>query len=242
MESPFRFEFKYPISYTKARVLEQAIKRAGLQQDAHSTYADGSYDVTSLYYDSYDLFDYTEKTGGYKERKKIRLRIYEPYLNHSKYGFLEIKHKYGMMNRKSKIRLTREELEAFLKDGKRTLFSRKWEPHELAVKETILSHMIQRSVKPSAYVTYKRSAYMTPDKSVRITFDSEIYTKKGNTLSEQQFLIPVAPGMVIMEVKYQDLLPHWMRRVILAHDLERSPYSKYEMSLNSIHHYHPIPR
>ena len=103
--TPFRFEFKYPMSITQARLLEQEIRQLGLAPDAFSTYDDGSYDVTSLYFDSYDFYDYDEKAGGFQERKKIRLRIYEPFLDKSEYGFLEIKHKYGMTNKKSKVKI-----------------------------------------------------------------------------------------------------------------------------------------
>lgn len=238
----YRFEFKYPVSSAQGQMLEQEIIAAGLYRDSHATYDDGSYDVTSLYYDSYNLFDFDEKVGGFRERKKVRLRIYEPYLENSSYGFLEIKHKFGMRNRKSKIKLTREDLDAFLLEGKRVLLERAWQESEQNVKDIILSHLIRRSVRPTAFVTYRRSAYATPDTSIRITFDRELHTKGSENLSVHEFLLPVAPNVTIMEVKYQDLLPHWMKRVILSHNLKHRPFSKYEKSINTIHRHHPVPR
>ena len=240
--TPFRFEFKYPMSITQARLLEQEIRQLGLAPDAFSTYNDGSYDVTSLYFDSYDFYDYDEKAGGFQERKKIRLRIYEPFLDKSEYGFLEIKHKYGMTNKKSKVKLTRDEMEDLFAYGKRSLIEREWGDDEQELKEIILSHMILRNVKPSALVSYRRNAYMTPDKSVRITFDKNLRSKKTDTLHPQDFIVPVAPDTTIMEVKYQDILPYWMKPFIVKYGLKRQPYSKYEMSLDRLNRFNPIPR
>ena len=79
-----------------------------MQLDKHATRDDGAYTVTSLYFDTFNLSDYLEKISGSYKRKKIRLRIYEPFLKDSENVFLEIKHKIDMTNRKTKIMIDRK--------------------------------------------------------------------------------------------------------------------------------------
>ena len=136
---PYRFEFKY---YLDNRVVEEIIEKVKkyLDKDKHFQYKDGSYDVTSLYFDSYRSTDYWEKTGGNIRRKKIRLRIYEPYLKNSEFVNFEIKHKIDMMNRKTKIRLSVAEAESFIKNGPSFFLKYDWKDN-ISEKEKILYYL-----------------------------------------------------------------------------------------------------
>ncbi len=61
--------------------------------------------VRSLYFDTIDDTDYTEKEDGYEYRKKIRLRIYSPSANNAK---LEMKEKLGDNQRKRSLNISKE--------------------------------------------------------------------------------------------------------------------------------------
>ena len=55
----------------------------------------GGYIVRSLYFDTIDDCDYNEKMAGVKDRRKIRLRVYD---SKSNFAFLEISKKKVNIN------------------------------------------------------------------------------------------------------------------------------------------------
>ena len=81
MQQFIRYEFKYQITPTVAEAIRARLLRFGMQPDPESTkYPGNIYPVTSLYFDTPNLDDYHDKAGGLLRRKKIRVRIYAPYL------------------------------------------------------------------------------------------------------------------------------------------------------------------
>jgi len=237
-----RFEFKYRISAHDARRIARELERYGMRLDEHATRPDGGYHVTSLYFDSFNLSDYLEKVSGAYRRRKIRLRIYEPYLNDSEKVFLEIKHKSNMTNRKTKMTIDREAADDFIKNGPRALCGRKWEGKDRQRSAVILHHILRSSARPRTVITYIRTAYMSRDKDIRITFDRDIKAGRQNDMSENIFLRPVLKDGVIMELKYQYILPFWFKRIIQDYNLTRDTYSKYEKGLEAIYAYNPLLR
>jgi SPX domain protein involved in polyphosphate accumulation len=207
--------------------------------DKYSQYG-GGYTIASLYYDTFNLSDYFEKAGGLIKRKKFRLRIYEPYLADSKYGFLEIKFKDDMTNQKIRLKLTREEIDKFLSQGAKALLLRDWKKEELKVKDAILAHLIRVPLKPAALIVYKRKAFVSTDENLRITFDHDITAKRQKDMGQNKFMVPVGPGFTVMEVKYAYMLPYWMNRIIMKYNLERDAFSKYGRGLETLNRYNPL--
>ena len=117
IKSFYRFEFKYLITSHVAGFIERELKHFGMKLDAPSVLLGDGYYVTSLYFDSYDFNDYQDKCGGFKERKKIRARIYEPFLDKSSSVLLELKKKTGEKVVKTQLKLNREEWEKFMDRG-----------------------------------------------------------------------------------------------------------------------------
>jgi len=237
-----RFEFKYQMTESTATEIAKYIQKFGMQTDKHVSEQDGSYVVTSLYFDSFRLSDYVEKSAGMIHRKKIRMRIYEPYLKNSEHVFFEIKHKHDMTNNKTKIVLSRQEAEDLMKYGTSVLVSRQWQPGEEAIRNRLLHFMIREPVKPNLMVRYKRQPFMNYDKSLRITFDSKIEACLQRNLDENKFMEQVNRGVVVMEVKFAYTLPFWLKSVIVKHNLKRDAYSKYAHSLEQIYKYNPLLR
>ncbi len=224
---PHRFEFKYQIKPFVARSIEAEMKKFGMSLDSHATEEDGSYYVTSLYFDSFNKNDFQEKSGGELIRKKIRLRIYEPYLKNSQFGILEIKHKYDMTNRKTKIRLNREEIEAFIKHGKIVILKKN--DCDLEMRENMLRYLNNYLVRPTTLVTYLRRAYLTTNKDLRVTFDHSLKTANQNNLNKNNCLREVNKGGLTMEIKYDYSIPFFMRAIIKKYNLKRDTFSKYEI-------------
>jgi SPX domain protein involved in polyphosphate accumulation len=237
-----RFEFKYQMTVNTAREIAKYIQKFGMQADKHASPVDGSYTVTSLYFDSFRLSDYIEKSAGMIHRKKIRMRIYEPYLKNSDYVFFEIKHKHDMTNQKTKIRLSRQEAEDLIKYGTSILARRQWQDGEEEIRNRFLHFLIREPVKPNLIVRYKRQPFMNHDKSLRITFDSGIEACLQRNMSDNKFMEQVSQDIVVMEVKFSYTLPFWLKSVIVKHNLKRDAYSKYANSLEKIYQYNPLLR
>jgi len=240
MSKTYRFEFKYQMDRRTAYFIEQEIQKFGMRPDLAAE--DGNYYVTSLYYDSSDLSDYHDKAGGFPVRKKFRLRIYEPFLNNSEKIWLEIKNRFGQKNSKTRILLTKDELNSLISDGGRVLLERRWHESELAKKNEILWQLIKSGAKPKIVVRYKRKAYLSEMDSIRITFDSDLETCKKRDFGYTMLMVPVNPDKLVMEVKFAFLMPHWFKSIIQRYDLKADTYSKYEKSLEALHRYNPILR
>ena len=183
-----RFEFKYQMTVQTAEEIAKYIQKFGMKRDKHASPIDGSYVVTSLYFDSFRLSDYVEKSAGLTKRKKIRMRIYEPYLKDSDYVFFEIKHKEDMTNRKTKVMLSRQEAEDLMKYGTSVLARREWKEGEDEIRNRFLHFLIREPVKPNLIVRYKRRPFMNHDKSLRVTFDSNIEACLQRNLVDNKFM------------------------------------------------------
>lgn len=242
MSKIYRFEFKYELDPKKAYFIEKDIKRFGMKPDLNIISGDGEYFVTSLYYDSYDLSDYQDKAGGFLKRKKFRVRIYESHLDKSDFVWLEIKNRFGSQNLKTRIKLSKLEFGQFLKDGARTLLLKKWDNNESVKKNEILWNFIKSSVKPKVLVRYKRKAFVDDLGKIRITFDFNLEACKKLDFSYTALMTPVNPNKLVMEVKYNHIMPPWFKTIVEKYDLKADTYSKYEKSLETLHRFNPLLR
>ena len=238
----YRFEFKYEMPTSTARLVELAVKNFGMVLDKNSLSANGTYTVTSLYFDSYNFGDYFEKTGGFINRKKIRVRIYEPYLSNSEKVWIEIKNKYESKNSKTRLQLSREQAHEFFRSGSKFLLSYPWKEKDKNRKDELIWNLARANARPRVMVRYKRLALVNKLKSLRVTFDSRIETCKRSNLLYDKFMLPVTRNTVVMEVKYDYVLPAWFKTIIRKYSLKHDTFSKYERSLEVIHRYNPLLR
>lgn len=223
----------------QAYLIEQDIKKFGMKPDSNIVSGTGEYFVTSLYYDSYDLSDYKDKIGGFTKRKKIRARIYEPYLAESDFVWLEVKHRFGAQNSKTRVKLSRQEFDRFIRE--KSLFFKDW-GEDVGKKNVIFWNFIKTSVKPKIAVRYKRKAFMSDAGDLRITFDSNLETCSKTDLNCIQPMVPVNSGKLVMEVKFCYLMPSWLKAVIGDYGLKADTYSKYVKSLEALHGHNPLFR
>ena len=95
-------------------------------------------------------------------------------------------------------------------------------------------------------VRYERTAYLTNFVSrVRITFDRNIEVSRAHLGGvEESRIYPVHYGTVIMEVKFDKVMPWWFTNLLTKHNIRRQDFSKYTLSVDELRDrlHIPIPR
>lgn len=221
----FRHELKYLISEQEKEAL---IRRLSLfmQADAHTGSGSRGYMIRSLYFD--DRFEraYKEKLAGVETRKKYRIRIYNCS---DKVIKLECKHKQGQYIHKTSAPLTRIQTQAIIAGDYDFLLLR----DEPLCREFYLE-CAMNGMSPKVVVDYDRIPFVYPYGDVRITFDCGI---RAGLFTDNLFdeKLPVTtviePGMLIMEVKFTEYLPEFIRKLLPVADSAYMAYSKYTMCL-----------
>lgn len=216
--SVYRSERKYLISFPDAARLKTWLT-AFLCSDEHGE--QGTYRVKSLYYDTPDGRDFREKLDGLEKRQKLRLRIYDENQPVAK---LELKSKNGDLQHKTSLEVSRTDAEILAKGVYTPLFSYGGED---AMKfYTILS---LHRYRPAVVIEYDRTAFSYREFDVRLTFDSHIRSSETNlNLYERQLpWNPVFRDAVILEVKFNDVLPNFIRKLLQPCHLTAISFSKY---------------
>lgn len=240
---PYRFELKYWTNPQEAQLIERELRHFGMGLDAHSTSTGGVSWVTSLYFDSYEFKDYQEKCGGLIRRKKIRARIYEPYLDKSQTVWFELKKKHDTRISKIRLKLSRDEWENFMDRGVTALLALKRDGPDEDAKNEIAWNLINYSAKPRVVVRYKRKSYVAPSSNLRITFDYNLETCRRADLQYNGFMIDVnVDGGIILEIKSNSALPCWLGDIIKKYNLKKEAISKYARGLETLFRYNPLPR
>lgn len=198
-----RHEEKYIIDYRQYILLKQRARQI-LQPDPHGK--DGSYIITSVYYD--DPLDHAlyEKLDGLPEHSKFRVRTYD---FSDRFIKLERKDKFGILTEKQVAAISRDQIDALC--GKTGAEPFSYEANQLAVQ------MRAACVQPVVTVRYKRDAFFHSGGDFRLTFDTELEAISADVqalFSPQLRGIPVLDGnSVIMEIKYGDRIPTFARKL-----------------------------
>lgn len=217
---PLRHELKYYMSYGEythlSRTLDYVLQRDP-SGDEYNEYA-----VRSLYFDT--VFDdfINEKIDGVNLRKKYRIRIY----NFSdKMIKLECKAKYGDFISKQSLRIPRDLADQIIAADP-TGLDRTGAPLLLDV----FREMKTRLMRPVVIVDYVREAYIHPVEEVRITFDKQLHTGFSYLDMFDPYL-PTLPALddsqVVLEVKFNRVLPDYLQALLSGISAQRSAVSKY---------------
>jgi hypothetical protein len=216
----FRHEFKYYINYFEYEILRSRLK-AILHKDKFAN-ENGDYHIRSLYFDDIHNTALFEKQSGVLKRKKFRIRIYNLKDNVIK---LEKKSRVGQFIHKESAHLTRQEYNMimneeidFLKDSSNKLF------HEFYFD------IVSSRFKPEVIVDYIREAFIWDVGNIRVTFDKYLKTGlyKTDIFNKNISTIDVLeePKM-ILEIKYDNFLPDFIRRILQINSNQRYAISKY---------------
>lgn len=226
-----RFEFKYYLPKSTADKIIPAL----LNYMDWDPYIAGSgrdyYQVNSLYFDSPDYGCFWDKESGIADRKKLRYRYYNDLHSGDDAVFVEIKRKKDALVIKDRVKFD-------VASCSNNLFDNKLRDMRLVDKkndflEEIIWFKNRNSMKPKLFVTYRRKALVGKiDKRFRVTLDHDIRTQKLSDLHNQLGkLESVYPEGVVLELKYNNVLPKWFQEIIQKYQLQRLAYSKYCNSL-----------
>ena len=183
------------------------------------------YQVRSLYFDSLSNRDFQEKEDGLELRRKFRLRVYSPDAD---FALFEMKQKQGPYQRKRSLRLSRREAQALIEGDYSVLLNSGSE-----FGQECYSIMEMWAYRPKTVVEYDRFAFIAPENSIRITFDSGIRANEVNFNMFDRNLVlnsVMSPFAVVLEVKYNGFLLSYIKHMLLPVQKSELSVSKYCMA------------
>lgn len=219
-----RYELKYIISRPLAMFLSGELKKY-MQLDPHAR-ADGSYFIRSLYFDNMCASAYRDKLDGVEKRAKYRIRFY----NHDpSFVCFEKKEKIRDMTCKTACRIRAEEAVCMAEHA------------EVPDRDDPLLREFRAACiagsRARVLVDYDRYIFIHPVGNTRITLDLDVRTTPFETdlFARDLASLPVlSPGEAILEVKYTDVFPTHIGRLLETFPKDRSAVSKYCRCLSVI--------
>lgn len=219
-ENLFRHELKYYISQPVYNILRNRI--AFLLRPDSNTDENNSYTVSSLYFDDAADSAYYEKLDGYQMRKKFRIRVYN---GDDGLIRLEKKSKNSSYILKHSGRLSRADYEGIIA-GNAGSFVRA----DNGVIAEMYKEMLFNYLRPKVIVEYDREAYIGECSELRVTFDKDlrvVYNSLDLFESSNAYKQVLPDGMLVLEVKFNSILPEHIRQVIAEVDKHSLAISKY---------------
>ena len=221
----FRNEHKYFCDEKDLAVIQSRLDGMCML-DPHTK--NGCYHIRSLYFDTWDLQYYFENENGTDPREKWRIRMYD---GNAELLMLECKRKEKGMTQKRSCRIWKEDVDAIIKGH--------WNPDLIEIPELqreFYLKMQTKGLQPSVIVEYERVPYIYDIGNVRITFDKYLRGSKvfDEFLLSEISLTPVPlEGKQILEVKYDELLPDYIKSSLQLKHLTKTACSKYYLCKKS---------
>lgn len=219
-----RHELKYFINFAQAHTLINKLKYI-LTEDKNNKNLDG-YLVRSLYFDSHEDDCLFEKHSGNMNRKKYRLRIYDPSDEVAKF---EIKHKSGEYIDKQSAAVSRDDAYEIINGHYEVLTK-----YDNSVLQNIYAQFMSQNFKPKAVVDYYRYALIFDSFNIRVTFDKYInYNNSNFDIFEPNLnTTPVFldEHKTVLEVKFNEFLPPVIKDLLALDNMSKQSISKYTLS------------
>lgn len=215
----YRNEWKYLIDTAQKEAICSRLAPI-MQLDPHAT--NGGYSLRSLYFDDYFRSAYEEKDAGVLHRKKYRIRIYDYSDKSIK---LERKKKFGSYIYKESANLSRQQFYKIL-DGEYDFLL----TSEQSLCREFYYECVSNVMRPRTIVDYERQPWILDAGTVRITFDIDVRAAIGSYDIFDASLpgLPVLePGKCVMEVKFTEFLPNFVREILPDRASEFTAVSKY---------------
>ena len=216
----YRHELKYVSSEMELALVKGRLDHL-ISLDSHVK-EKGIYSIRSLYFDDYDGRCYDENESGSDPREKFRIRIYNGSVSKIT---LELKKKERNKTLKLSCPLTEEQCRMLMKGVPLPM-----RPDYPPLLQKLLLQMRTRLLRPVIIVDYDRVPYVCKDGNVRITMDKNISASR----QLDQFLEPVIPkrpvmekGSHILEVKYDEFLPDYIKTSLELGTLRQTSFSKF---------------
>lgn len=215
----FRHEFKYRCDVRDIEVLKNRLKGL-LKLDSHAQ--NGIYEIRSIYFDNCYGRCFFENENGVDCREKFRIRAYN---RDPRRISLECKRKERGKTLKISTLISQEQFYDIM-DNKNLSINSAQDP---LLNKFIYLIKTQR-YRPSVIVGYDRIPYVYTCGNVRVTVDMNIYASHEyhnffEADCQRQNILP--SGQHIIEVKYDELLPDFIKTNLEMIDLKRTTFSKY---------------
>ncbi|MDD5016773.1 MAG: polyphosphate polymerase domain-containing protein [Eubacteriales bacterium] len=227
----YRHELKYICSLDMLRVLEQRIKLI-TDVDRHAD-ADNSYIVSSLYFDNYNNACCHDNDLGIDWRYKYRIRIYG---GNTHVINLEKKLKYNNRGIKTFCKLSKQQYMKLYHGDVSALLTTQSHPLLLEFCTKVRSHQFT----PKIIVRYRRKAFTAIPGHVRITMDTNCAAsyQTDRFLTNDMTLFPIQEkGLHLLEVKYDEFLPDYIKQALQLNMLRQTSFSKYYISRQAMQKY-----
>lgn len=218
----YRKELKYFVSDSDLVVLESKINRI-MQIDNNSI--NSIYNIRSIYFDTIYNDFYYENEDGLNERYKIRIRIYNKSSNLIK---LEIKYKKNGLTKKESCNISKELCDKLI-NGEKLKY---YECNSNVLRKMYVEQK-NRLLSPKILIEYDRVAYINKIGNVRVTFDKNIKVSKNVKLLFDDNIYGrrlMEDNQEILEIKYDEIIPDYIKNQLEINTLFRSSFSKYYMS------------
>lgn len=215
----FRHEYKFVIPY------EEMLRLRSKLDELLTLDQNRSYQVRSLYFDSYDEKDYFDKLHGEMIRKKIRLRIYD--INSDKVK-LELKGKYDYHQLKESLIISKQDAKSIINGEYSILLKYN---NELAQRIYLY---LNEGYIPKVIIEYERIAYITST-TTRITFDFNIkrsYDFDKFFTNDINYIDVVDGKDVVLEIKFDRFLEPYIAEILNNYNGRYQSVSKYMMGRN----------
>lgn len=218
----FRKELKYNITDKDFYLLQYNLKNL-IKKDSNCK--GEYYTISSIYFDDYKKTSYNQVKNGISNRWKYRIRFYN---YDDSYIKLEKKHKINDLTNKTSVRITREVLNDILNNKIKIQ-----KENEILLNEFIVK-MKKDLLKPIICIEYDRIPFIYKLGNVRITLDYNIrYTNKYNDLFNDNKKVYYLKEK-ILEVKYNELIPDFIRYKLELNHLEQVSFSKFNNCIENL--------
>ena len=179
--------------------------------------------VKEIYFDDYkDISIYTTNSG-LSKRFKWRIRYYG---NDLSYIVLEKKEKIEGRCHKKSCKITVDQYNQIVSGDVIDLV---FETKEKLVKELAIDMLIH-NYKPKVIIDYERIAYVEEITNVRVTFDMKIsasYELENFLDGDYQSFYVLPSGINVLEVKFDNILPSYIRNIVESYNFKQCSFSKY---------------
>lgn len=216
----YRNEWKYCCTVNDVGIISNRLT-ALLDKDSYGD--DGKYEVHSLYFDDYKDSGAKENDAGVSKRFKYRIRYYNGQCQAMR---LECKEKAGGLCYKESCLITPGEYQEILEGDVEELL---WQAKEPLLRKFCIRCMT-RKLEPKAIIHYERTAYVEESTNIRITLDNHISVSNEflNFADGDYMRYPIQEKeQSVLEVKFDDILPGYIRHMVTNRHLIQTAFSKY---------------
>lgn len=219
-DKTLRHELKYMINQYDYRQLKSRLDSL-LKLDKNAI-KDGSYHIRSLYFDDHFNSAYHEKEDGVFTRTKFRIRIYNFSDRVMK---LEKKEKFDSYISKSSTSISKDLYRKII-EGNLT--------HGDVAGDELLTEFYSKvkisRLRPRIIVDYERIPFTHDVGNVRITFDKRLKMVLNSVdmlRTDTVAMSVIGDEEMILEVKFDDYLPKYIREALNLHNHQRMSASKF---------------